>query len=377
MKNLRKELLKDVKRVVVKIGTSVLTSKKTKRLDAVLIRSIVHQICGLFNKKIEVILVTSGAIGAGMGLLDWRQRPKLLPKLQAAAAIGQSQLMKLYDSFFKSKGRLTAQILLTSDDLNVRQRYLNAKNTISTLLDYRAVPIINENDSVSVDEIKFGDNDTLSGLVANLVDADLLIILSDVDGLYTPHPARPDAQILIEVVKEIGPEIAKLARGPSAKTQVGGMRTKISTAKMATGAGIPMVIANGRTSDVLMKIIDGQIIGTLFLPKEGKLAARKRWIAYSTVPKGKIVVDRGAKTALLKKGKSLLSSGVVGAEGRFKIGDVVGVVDEEGFEFARGLTNYSKDEVVTIKGLKTHEIEAKLGYKYYDELIHRDNLVVL
>ncbi len=377
MKNLRKELLKDIKRVVVKIGTSVLTSKKTKRLDAPLIRSIVLQICELFNKKIEVILVTSGAIGAGMGLLDWQKRPKLLPRLQAAAAIGQSQLMKLYDSFFRSKRRLTAQILLTCDDLNVRSRFLNAKNTISTLLDYRAIPIINENDSVSVDEIKFGDNDTLSGLVVNLADADLLIILSDVDGLYTTHPARPDAQILIDTVEEIGPEIAKLARGPSAKTQVGGMKTKISTAKMVTGSGIPMVIANGRAKDVLIKIIDGEIIGTLFLPKEGKLAARKRWIAYSTMPKGKIVVDRGAKIALLKKGKSLLSSGVVGAEGRFKIGDVVGVVDEEGLEFARGLTNYSKDETSTIKGLKTHEIEAKLGYKYYDELIHRDNLVIL
>lgn len=377
MKNLRKELLKDIKRVVVKVGTSVLTSRKTDRLDEPLIRSIVLQICKLFSKKIEVILVTSGAIGAGMGLLDWRQRPKLLPRLQAAAAIGQSQLMKLYDSFFKSKGRLTAQILLTSDDLNVRNRYLNAKNTISTLLDYRAIPIINENDSVSVDEIKFGDNDTLSGMVANLVDADLLIILSDVDGLYTTRPERPDAQILIDTVEEIGPEIAKLAQGPSGKTQVGGMRTKVSTAKMVTGSGIPMVIANGRTKDVLRKIIDGQVIGTLFLPKEGKLAARKRWIAYSTVPKGKIVVDRGAKEALLKKGKSLLSSGVVGAEGRFKIGDVVGVVDEEGLEFARGLTNYSKDEVAAIKGLKTHEIEAKLGYKYYDELIHRDNLVIL
>jgi len=374
---MREKFSKDVKRIVVKLGTSILTSKKANRLDAHLIKCIVGQICRLLDRKIEVILVTSGAIGAGMGLLNLGQRPKLLPGLQAAAAIGQSQLMKLYDSFFKQRKRLTAQILLTAEDLNQRQRYLNARNTISTLLDYKATPIINENDTVSVDEIKFGDNDTLASHVANLVDADLLIILSDVDGLYSSPTDRPEQKILIDTVEEIGPEITKLASGPQAEITIGGMKTKVQAAKTVTSSGIPMVIANGRVEDVLIRIIDGHMIGTLFLPKATKLGARKRWIAYSTMPKGRVIVDNGAKEALIKKGKSLLASGVMEVAGKFKIGDVVGVVDEQDREFARGLINYSKDEVAKIKGLKTHEIESKLGYKYYDELIHWGNLVIL
>lgn len=374
---MREKFSRDVKRIVVKVGTSILTSRKTNRLDANLIKRIVAQICRLLDRKIEVILVTSGAIGAGMGLLNLGQRPKLLPRLQAAAAIGQSQLMKLYDSFFKQRKHLTAQLLLTAEDLNQRQRYLNARNTISTLLDYKATPIINENDTVSVDEIKFGDNDTLASHVANLVDADLLIILSDVDGLYSSPTGRPEQRRLIDTVEEIGPEITRLASGPSAEITTGGMKTKVQAAKTVTSSGIPMVIANGGVEDVLIKIIDGHMIGTLFLPKSTKLGARKRWIAYSTVPKGSITVDKGAKEALVKKGKSLLASGVTEVRGKFKIGDAVGVVDEQDREFARGLINYSKDEVVKIKGLKTHEIESKLGYKYYDELIHRDNLVIL
>lgn len=374
---MRKEFSRNVKRVVVKVGTSILTSKRSNRLDVAQIKRIVNQICKLLDRKIEVILVTSGAIGAGMGLLELAERPKLLPRLQAAAAVGQSQLMKLYSSLFKPKRRLIAQVLLTAEDLNVRQRYLNARNTISTLLDYRVVPIINENDTVSVDEIKFGDNDTLASLVANLVDADLLVILSDVDGLYASLPDRTGAKMLVDIVEEIGPELMKVASETPAKTSVGGMKTKLKAANTATSSGIPMVIANGRTEDVLIKIVDGQTIGTLFLPKESKLAARKRWMAYSTVPKGRIIVDSGAKEALVKKGKSLLASGVVGVEGKFKIGDVVGVIDEGGKEFARGLINYSSEEADRIKGLKTQAIASKLGYKYYDELLHRDNLVIL
>lgn len=374
---MREKFSKEVKRVVVKVGTSVLTKRQSNRLDTDFIKRLVGQISKLLARNIEVVLVSSGAIGAGMGLLGLMKRPKLLPGLQAAAAIGQSHLMKLYDSSFKSRDHLTAQILLTAEDLTTRSRYLNAKNTISRLLEYKATPIINENDSVSVDEIKFGDNDTLASLVANLVEADLLIILSDVDGLNSRNGEKSGKEALVDTVEEVTPDIVRLAKRTEARISVGGMHTKLQAAKTVTSSGIPMIIANGRIENVLVKIIDGKKIGTLFLPKAAGLSARKRWIAYSTVPKGSIVVDKGAEEALVEKGKSLLASGVVGILGRFKVGDVVGVCDEEEQEFARGLANYSKDEVAKIKGLKTNEIESSLGYKYYDELIHRDNLVIL
>ncbi|MEA3560683.1 MAG: glutamate 5-kinase [Candidatus Omnitrophota bacterium] len=368
----RKKLLSNTKRIVIKLGTAVLTGQDNL-LDRPQIKRLAFQICKLLNQKFEIILVSSGAIGAGMGLLHIKSRPVLLPSLQATAAIGQGQLMKVYDSFFKLKGYLTAQILLTSEDLNNRQRYLNARNTVFTLLKYKALPVINENDTVSVDEIKFGDNDTLAGLVAALVDADLLITLSNIDGLYMSDKNKNK---VLSIIEKITPEIESKARGSSA-VGVGGMRTKLQAAKTITKSGISMIIANGRTKNILIRIINGDDIGTMFSPVKAKMAARKRWIAYSAVSKGEIGVDCGARQALTKKGKSLLASGIMDATGNFKTGDVIRILDDQGRLFARGMTNYSMDELSKIKGFKTSEIKSILGYKYYDEVIHRDNLVIL
>ncbi|MEA3328246.1 MAG: glutamate 5-kinase [Candidatus Omnitrophota bacterium] len=367
----RKKLFSNTRRIVIKLGTAILTGRDNL-LDKPQIKQLVFQVSSLLDRNFEIILVSSGAIGAGMGLLEMKSRPSLLPLLQATAAVGQSQLMKVYDSFFKLKGYLTAQILLTAEDLNNRERYLNARNTISTLFNRKVLAIINENDTVSADEIKFGDNDNLASLVAALVDADLLIVLSDVDGLLNDKGKKG----VLAVVDRITPEIEGKVRSSSG-VGVGGMRTKLQAAKTVTKSGIPMIIANGRTKDVLIKVVAGQPIGTVFLPAKDKMAARKRWIAYSAVSKGEIKIDPGAGQALTKKGKSLLAGGIIGAAGGFKPGDIVKILDNQGQEFARGISNYSKDEVLKIKGVKTSGIKSVLGYKYYDEVIHRNNLVIL
>ena len=265
-----------------------------------------------------------------------------------------------------------AQILLTADDLSDRKRYLNTKNTLITLLDYGVVPIINENDTVSVDEIKFGDNDKLSALVTNLIAANLLIILSDVDGLYSQK-----TKARIASVDKITPEIKNLAKETSKKTSVGGMVTKIEAARITTSSGIPCVVADGKEPRVLSKIIKGEDVGTLFLSHTSPMVARKCWIAFNCRSKGKIVVDQGARDALVKRGKSLLPSGIIDLKGKFKTGDVVSVVNQKGGEFARGMTNYTVAELEKIKGCHTNQIESRLNYKYYDEVIHRDNLVIL
>ncbi len=368
---MREKFIDNVKIVIVKAGTSILTSKEN-RLDTVQIRRIVAQILSLVNQGIKVILVTSGAIGAGMGRLKLHTRPNILPKLQAAAAVGQSELMKLYDSLFKKGRRTVAQILLTADDFSDRKRYLNAKNTLLTLLKFGVVPIINENDTVSVDEIKFGDNDKLSAQVANLIGADLLIILSDIDGLYSRK-----SKARIATVDRITPKIENLAEGTPKKTSVGGMITKIEAARITTSSGIPCIIANGKTPAIISKIIKGEDVGTLFLSHANRLVAKKCWIAFTSQSRGKIVVDQGAQDALVEKGKSLLPSGVIGLEGRFKTGDVVSVISQKGEEFARGMSNYSILELEKIKGCQTRTIASLLGCKYYDEVIHRDNLVIL
>ncbi len=370
---IRKRLASKSKRIVIKLGTGIL-SRPDNLLDRPQIRQLVLQVCKLVKRKIEVVLVSSGAIGAGMGILQMKSRPGLLPLLQATAAIGQSQLMKVYDSFFRSKGIVTAQILLTAEGLNKRVRYLNARSTLSTLLDYRAVPIINENDSVSVDEIKFGDNDTLASLVATLIDADLLIILSNIDGLYLDKDAPGK---IVSVVEGITPQIEKSAVSSSTVIGVGGMKTKLQAAKTVTTSGIPMIIANGRKRDVLLKIFNGDKVGTVFLPVKNKMVARKRWIAYSAISRGEIKVDNGAREALVQRGKSLLASGIVDTKGNFKTGDIVRILNEQGQEFARGVVNYSREELSRIKGLKTSQIKSRLGYKFYDEAVHRDNLVIL
>lgn len=367
------------KRIVVKVGTAILTSKHY-RLNKAWIKKLVAQIAVLIKRDVEVILVTSGAIGAGMGMLKLNSRPKLLPQQQAAAAIGQSQLMQIYDTFFKEQGLLSAQILLTREDLHNRKRYLNAKNTLFTLLDYHVTPVVNENDTVSVDEIKFGDNDRLSALVANLTQADLLIILSDVDGLYSRSPhkkERKSKKSVISKVEAIVPEIERIAGATAGKLGTGGMASKVEAAKICTAAGIACIVANGRIGDILLKVLDGQNIGTLFVPKDEQLVAKKRWIGFGAKVSGQIVVDEGAKKALILQKKSLLAKGVARLRGTFAIGDTVSVMDEQNREFARGLVNYSSEELVKIKGQKSDQIKTLLGHKYYDEVIHRDNLVIL
>lgn len=357
-------------RIVVKVGTKILTSKNYS-LDKAWIKNLASQFISLINKKIEPILVTSGAIGAGMGILGLASRPKLLPDQQAAAAVGQGQLMRIYDTIFKQHSLNTAQILLTREDLSVRKRYLNAKNTLFTLLNYKVVPIINENDTVSVDEIKFGDNDRLSALVASLIHAELLIILSDVDGLYTGKKA------VIPVVEKITPEIEGLAGKYTSPLGTGGMASKIEAAKVCAASGISCIVANGRLPNVLLKILEGKSVGTLFCPKQQSLRALKRWIGFSAKISGQIFVDQGAKEALTSKNRSLLPKGIVKLRGTFTTGDTVSIKDLENQEFARGLVNYSSEELAKIKGQNTERIKTILGYKYYDEVVHRDNLVIL
>ncbi|MCD5397747.1 glutamate 5-kinase [candidate division NPL-UPA2 bacterium] len=373
---MRKELFKDIKRVVVKVGTAVLASP-TSGLDDKRIEKIVDEIVDLRRSNREVILVSSGAVGAGMRALGWKEKPRTLPGKQAAAAVGQSHLMHLYERLFRKRKHLVAQILLTQDDLTARKHYLNARHTLMTLLKLNVIPIVNENDSVGVEEIKFGDNDTLSALVTNLMEAELLIILSDIDGLHETDPRKRRGGEPIRLVERIDSKIEALGGGPGEIASTGGMYTKLQAAKIVTNSGEPMVIANGKTPQVMRSILEGEEIGTLFLPRPEKVTSRKRWIAFTRRCCGKIFVDEGAKEALKLKGKSLLPSGIVEVEGDFSEGDMVSVVNGEGEEFARGLANYSSSEIDKVKGAKTKDIKPILGYKYYDEVIHRDNLVIL
>ncbi|MCD5390718.1 glutamate 5-kinase [candidate division NPL-UPA2 bacterium] len=369
-------MLKDVRRVVIKVGTALIGSP-TGGLNFGRMEKLVDEVAALLRSRVEVILVTSGAIGAGMKELGLKARPKTIPQKQAAAAVGQSRLMHLYEQLFQKRDYLVAQILLTQDDFNDRRRYLNARHTLMTLLKFKVIPIINENDSVAVEEIKFGDNDTLSALVTNLIEADLLILLSDIDGLYTADPHKKREARLIPVVEGIDSRMEELAGGAGLPASTGGMYTKLQAAKMVTGSGLSMVIANGNTSQVIQRILGGEEVGTLFLPKGEKIASRKRWIAFTLPRQGRIFIDQGAKEALKLKGKSLLPSGIVRVKGKFSGGDVVSIIDGNDREFARGLSNYSGEEVDEIKGVKTKDIQSILGYKPYDEVVHRDNLVIL
>ncbi|MCM8780912.1 MAG: glutamate 5-kinase [Candidatus Omnitrophica bacterium] len=348
---------RDYNRIVVKIGSSLLFYEKME-LNHGFFRSISEQVNNLFNEGREIILVSSGAIAFGINALNLKKRPKELYLLQAAAAIGQNRLMYTYQRIFGRRVHV-AQILLTRDDFNDRRRYLNAKNTICTLLKYGSIPIVNENDTVSTDEIKFGDNDRLSAMVASLISADILIILSDVDGLIDRQNK------IVNVVDKITPQIKALACFTDREVCVGGMVTKIEAAKIAVDSGIPCVIANGYRKNIIELVLKEPFkYGTLFLPKE-TLAARKRWIAFATEPQGKIVVDEGAKSALINK-KSLLSVGVVAVEGDFEEGDVVSVVDVRQQEFARGKVGFSRIELEKVK-----------GKRYPKEVIHCDNIVIL
>ncbi len=368
--------LKLCQRAVVKIGTSTLTYSNGQ-LNLQRIERLVREMADLHNRGIEVLLVSSGAIGVGASRMGYKKIPRTMPEKQALAAIGQGALVQLYEKLFSEYNKTVAQVLLTREDLDERLRYLNAANALLAILGLGVIPIINENDTVVVEEIKFGDNDTLSALVAGIVNADLLIILSDVDGLYDSDPrANRDARLQTEV-QEITMAMENNSKSRGSSFSSGGMLTKLRAARICMAAGIPMVIANSDNDNIIRRIVDGEEIGTLFIPREEKLQARKKWIAFGTVAQGWVLVDAGAEAALLKKGKSLLPSGVVAVEGDFERGTVVAVATAaDKREIARGMVNYSSDEIRLIAGKKSSEIEKILQGKDYDEVIHRNNLWV-
>jgi len=357
----RSELLKDISRIVVKLGTGVLTDSR-KQIDPAQLEQIVAQVAALRRAGKEVVVVTSGAVGAGMGALGFDSRPSDLAEKQACAAVGQSRLMSTYEKLFAKHNLVVAQVLLTHDDLEHHERHLNARNTLVTLLGLGVVPIINENDAVSFTEIKVGDNDTLSALVASLLPADLLVILTTVDGVIQNF-GQPDAKV-ISTIGQIDADLEKIAGGTTSETAVGGMTTKIQAAKIVVRSGIPLVIASGRKHDALANILGGVEEGTLFIAQEGKLRGRKRWIAFFHHAKGALFVDDGAKTALREAGKSLLPPGVLRCEGNFVAGEVIRICDLNGTEFARGIAKFTADEIRSRTLARV-------------ELVHRDDLVIL
>jgi glutamate 5-kinase len=373
----RRTLFAKSRRIVVKVGSAVLTSSDTG-LDQNRIERLASDISSVMGQGREVVLVSSGAISAGLAKLGLKKTKGMpLSLKQAAAAVGQSSLMWMYEKTFGQHGKKVAQVLLTHEDLSNRTRFLNARNTLQTLLDHGVVPIINENDTVSVDEIKFGDNDNLSGMVTHLTDADLLIILSDIDGLYTADPKIDASAKLIPVVERITAEMERSAGDALSSMGTGGMRSKLMTAKKVGAFGAPLVILNGKKNGVMQALFEGADVGTLFLPKPEKQESRKHWIAYTVCSNGRVMVDNGALEALMNRGKSLLPGGIARVEGSFKVGDCVTCVDHAGNPFARGLVKYSSADLDRIKGLKTSQIASVLGHKDYDEVIHRDDLVIL
>lgn len=373
MKDLRKKIIKKTKRVVIKVGSAVLASGSAHEVFS----RLAKEVSEVRKTGRDTAIVSSGAIALGMKKLGLKAKPSTIPERQAVAAVGQGSLMALYDLAFSRIDELVAQVLLTHDDLSDRKRFLNARNTLLTLLNLNITPVINENDTVAVEELKFGDNDALSALTTNLVEADLLIILSDIDGLYDRDPKKDLSAKKLPIVEDVDKLPEELLTEAPNQFGTGGIRSKCLAARKAAHFGAATIIANGNTPGVLSRILSGEEIGTLFLPKEDRLTSRKHWIAFSTRPTGRIFVDDGARTALLKGGKSLLPSGIKDADGSFEAGEVVHCVDSKGMEFARGVANYGAEEIRKIKGLKSSEIEKVLGFKSYDEVIHRDNLVVL
>jgi glutamate 5-kinase len=362
------------KRVVVKVGSNVLTADHGLNLKAM--RSIARQVGKLIQTGLEVILVSSGAMASGVKKIGLSARPDELPKRQAVAAVGQAGLMMEYEKAFGRHNLKVAQILLTSEDLSNRKRYLNARNTLNTLLAWRVVPIINENDTVWVEEIKLGDNDNLAAMITLLMDADLLINLTDIDGLFNRDPrVYPDAE-LITTVTRINQDTEKYAGEIPGALGTGGMTSKIKAAKKVNSAGVPMVIARGDRPNILLKLFSGQKHGTFFIPQKQRLTSRKCWIAYSLKPKGIITIDEGAVKAILKNGKSLLPSGIVAVENDFGIGAAVEFQNQRNESLGIGLVNYSSNDINKIKGLKSSRIKQVLGHKSYDEVIHRDNLAI-
>jgi len=370
----RKEQLANVRRVLVKVGSAVLTGEDG--LDLNIIEQLVGDIAALRERGCQVVLVSSGAIASGKHRMGIEGKLKSIPQKQAAAAIGQGRLMRVYSNAFGKHGLFVGQVLLTTSDITDRKRFLNIRNTLFTLMDWGVITIINENDTVAVDEIKFGDNDHLAAMVANIVEAHLVINLTSTEGLYDRNPTDSRKAKLIPLVTEITPEIEGAATEEATPVGMGGMKSKVQAAKKVIASGIPYIIAPGRRVGVLQEIMDGKETGTLFLPPAEHLNSRKYWIAFTLRSRGRILIDDGAKEALVQDGKSLLPSGVTQVEGDFALGDPVTCVDAAGNAIAKGLVNYSADEIRKIMGLKSSRIEQVLGYKDYDEVIHRDNLAV-
>ena len=385
---IRSRIISDLKRVVIKIGSSVIANREPGKAPQALglnqerVRQYAAKVRDIVERGCEVVLVSSGAIMAGRQRLGLDRSHLTIPQKQACAAIGQSFLMHAYEKKFEKLGLKVAQILLSSDDLNNRRRYLNAKHTIEALLEHKVIPIINENDSVTVDEIKIGDNDTLSATVACLVDAQLLIVLSDVDGLFSSDPSRPRRKNAppperLPLVRSVTREVEKLAGKSNNWVTVGGMATKVMAARKTMSFGIPTLLVNGLDDRVMEKIFAGESVGTLFWSGKEKIRDRKHWIAHTRKPMGTVTIDDGARKALVERGTSLLPAGVIAVQGRFEFGNSVRIVDSGGGEIARGLVNYNDRDLQRIMGMKTGAVRKLIADSFYEEVIHRDDLVVL
>jgi glutamate 5-kinase len=367
------------KRIVVKLGTNLLTGG-TGKLDMKIMSDLARQVADLHASGHEMILVSSGAVAAGREKLGTRNKMKDIPFKQVMASVGQNHLMHIYDELFGKHGITVAQALLTKSDLADRSQYLNARNTLLALIDLKVICVVNENDVVCIDELdelRFGDNDNLSAMVANLVDADLLILLSDVRGLYSANPQQDTEAKLIPLVDKIDEHIEDMAGGAGSSRGTGGMATKIEAAKLATSSGVPVVITDGSESDVIVKVADGKNVGTFFTARASKIESRQRWLLSGLCCMGKVIIDKGAAGALRRQNRSLLPTGIISVEGDFNRGDVIDIQDGEDNRIGSGITNYGSQDLVRIKGAKSSEISDILGYEYGDEAIHRDNLALM
>lgn len=372
-----RSVLQRARRIVVKVGSSTITYANGKRNFSQIDR-LAREISDLQNQGKQMVLVTSGAVAVGVDRMGLPCKPQTIPGKQAAAAVGQGVLMHTYEKIFADYGQIVAQVLITKTEAIDRHRYTNTRNTFMELMQQGVIPIVNENDVVALDELKIGDNDNMSALVGGIIDADLVIILSDVEGLYTANPqTHPDAE-LVSTVLEITPETEASAGGVGSSRGTGGMATKLQAAKAATSSGIQLVIASGTEKNAISRILQGEVIGTLFVSRENRLQFRKRWLAFGSQLQGCLVVDDGCAKAIRKAGGcSILPAGICAVEGSFQTGSTVSVVDKDKHELARGMVHYSSEELEQIKGCKSADIEEILGHKNYDEVIHRDDLVIL
>ena len=369
----RTKYIKNCRRIVIKCGSAVLTNEQGL-IDDKVIRNLSKDLADYFKNNYKITVVTSGAVASGIGV--FQRQPKNIFEKQAFASVGQLYLMESYKKSFKKHGLNIAQILLTHEDFKDRKRYLHIKENIKTLINLKVIPIVNENDSVVVDEIKFGDNDTLSALYAALYEADLLIMLTDIDGFFDSNPKENKESKLITSIKKIDEDIKKLATKTTSKLGTGGMLSKLEAAEKATKLGIPVIIANGKVKGIISKILSGDLIGTFFYPQKKRLKSKKYWIFYTAKSRGKIIIDDGAVKAIKEKGKSLLPAGIIDVIGEFKEGDVVDCIDKNNKLIAKGISFYSSNDILKIKQHGSSDISEILGYKYSDEVIHRDNLVL-